>query len=160
MWYECECALDLVLDTFLTNFGINLGSQNCSKNSPTINCFGPIFRTLFYEVLKLFKCLLGAFLSLWCSSWEASGPQKPLKNILFLRFLQMQLFGSLKLWMALLDPSWLLLGPIWSQNGPEHDPKKMPKSCPKNGPKNCPQKVEFPNDCGLQFETILDSNSP
>ena len=36
MWYDCECALDLVLDPFLTNFGANLGSQNCSKNGPKI----------------------------------------------------------------------------------------------------------------------------
>ena len=40
----------------------------------------------------------------------------------------MQLFGSLKLLMALLGPSWPLLGPIWSQNGPQNGPKSGPKS--------------------------------
>ena len=40
----------------------------------------------------------------------------------------MQDFGSLKLLVALLGPSWRLLGPIWSQNGPQNGPKSRPKS--------------------------------
>ena len=112
--------------------------------------WGSIFRTVFSEVLKLFKCFLGAFLSLLCSSWEASGPQKPEKTNGFLSFLQMQLFGSLKLSMALLDLSWLLLGPIWSQNGPENGPKKYPKVFQKMVQKTAPKK--------LNSKTILGSN--
>ena len=46
-------------------------------------------------------------------------------------FLQMQDFGSLKLLVALLGPSWPLLGPIWSQNGPQNRPKSGPKSAQK-----------------------------
>ena len=127
MWYECECALDLFLDPFLTNFGINLGSQNCSKNCPKIHFFCSIFKTLFYEVLKLFKCLLGAFLSLLCSSWEPPRREKYGFPIVKWHFLKMILFGALKLFMALLGPSWLLLGPIWSQNGPENYPQNYQK---------------------------------
>ena len=62
----------------------------------------------------------------------------------------MQLFGSLKLSMALLDPSWLLLGPIWSQNGPENGPKKYPKVVQKIVQKTAPKK--------LNSKTILGSN--
>ena len=43
----------------------------------------------------------------------------------------MQDFGSLKLLVALLGPSWPLLGPIWSQNGPQNGPKSGPKSAQK-----------------------------
>ena len=134
MWYEWECALDLVLVQCLSNFGTYLGSQNCSKIHQKMFLSVP-FLEPFFEVLKLFKCLLGAFLSLLCSSWEASGPQKHWKTNCFLRFLQMQLFGSLKFSMALLDPSWLLLGPIWSQNGPENGPPKYPKVVQKRSKK-------------------------
>ena len=43
----------------------------------------------------------------------------------------MQDFGSLKLLVALLGSSWHLLGPIWSQNGPQNGPKSGPKSAQK-----------------------------
>ena len=89
-----------------------------------------IFGSLLCWVLELFGCLLVAFLGLLRLSWEAFGPQKPRKTEGFLRFLQMQVFGSLKLSMALLGSSWPLLGPIWSQNGPQ------------NGPQNCPKVVQ------------------
>ena len=150
MWYECECALDLVLDPFLTNFGINLGSQNCSINGQKINFFGSIFKTLFYEVLKLFKCLLGAFLSLLCSSWEPPRREKYVFPMVKWHFLKMILFGALKLFMALLGPSWLLLGPIWSQNDPENGPRNYPKVVPKMVQKTAPQK--------MNSKTILGSN--
>ena len=39
----------------------------------------------------------------------------------------MQDFRSLKLLVALLGPSWPLLGPIWSQNGPQNGPQSVPK---------------------------------
>ena len=82
------------------------------------------------------------FLRSWSSlgaSWEpswASGaslgrpldPKNLKKPMFFLRFLQMQDFGSLKLLVALLGPSWPLLGPIWSQNGPQNGPKSNPKN--------------------------------
>ena len=62
----------------------------------------------------------------------------------------MILFGALKLFMALLGPSWLLLGPIWSQNGPENDPKKYPKVVQKMVQKTAPKM--------LNSKTILGSN--
>ena len=60
------------------------------------------------------------------------------------------LFGALKLFMALLDPSWLLLGPIWSQKGPENGPPKYPKVVQKMVQKTAPKK--------LNSKTILGSN--
>jgi hypothetical protein len=74
--------------------------------------FGFIFGSFVFEVLELFGCLLGAFMGLWSLSWEASGPHKPRKTNCFLRFLQMQDFGSGKLLVALWGLSSPLLGPI------------------------------------------------
>ena len=71
---------------------------------------------------------LGSLLGPLEALLEASGPQKPRKTEGFLRFLKMQLFGSLELLMALLGSSCPLLGPIWSQNGSKMGPKSGPKS--------------------------------
>ena len=62
----------------------------------------------------------------------------------------MILFGALKLFMALLGPSWLLLGSIWSQNGPENNPRNYPKLVQKKIPKTAPPKINS--------KTILGSN--
>ena len=136
MWYECECALDLVLDPFLTNFGANLGSQNCSKNGPKIDFFGSIFKTLFYEVLKLFKCLLGAFPSLLCSSWQPPRREKYGFPIVKWHFLKMMLFGALRLLMSSLGSSWHLLAHSCPKINPKMDPKSALKSVKKR-PQNC-----------------------
>ena len=112
------------MDPFLTYLGAMLGSQNYSENGPTIYFFGSIFRTLFYEVLKLFKCLLGAFLSLFCLSWEASGPQKPEKEVF-------KVFANAAFWVS--EPLNGTLGPILAPSWPD----LVPKLSPKNSPKNC-----------------------
>ena len=104
---------------------------------------GSIFGSLFVEALELLGCLLGAVLGFLRLFWDASGPQKPQKTEGFLRFLQMQVFGSLKLSMALLGSSWPLLGPIWSQNGPQNGPQNCPKVVQKVIQKTTPQKVNF-----------------
>ena len=57
--------------------------------------------------------------------------QKPSKTGGFLRFLKMQLFGSLKLLMALLGSSC----PPFSRSGPKVGPKMVPKSGPKSDQK-------------------------
>ena len=62
----------------------------------------------------------------------------------------MILFGALKPFMALLGPSWLLLGPIWSQNSPENGPRNYPKVVQKMIQKTAPQK--------MNSKTILGSN--
>ena len=62
----------------------------------------------------------------------------------------MILFGALKLFMALLGPSWLLLGPIWSQNGPENIPRNYPKVIQTIIQKTAPEM--------LNYNTILGSN--
>ena len=120
---------------FWTNFGAHFGPKMAPKMGPKLiqklAIFGFIFGSLVFEVLELFGCLLGAFMGLWSLSWEAPGPQKPRKTNGFLRFLQMQDFGSLRLLVALLGPSSPLLGPIWSQNGPQNGPKSGPKSAQK-----------------------------
>ena len=99
---------------FWSQFWPQNGPQNSPKFSPKINNFGAHFWIPF--LLELFGSLFGAFLGLLRLSWEAFGPQKPKKTNEFVRFLQMQLFGSSELLMALLVPSWRLPVPIWSQN--------------------------------------------
>ena len=60
----------------------------------------------------------------------------------------MIIFGALKLFMALFGPSWLLLGPIWSQNGPENGPRNYPKVVPKMVQKTAPQKMNSKTSLG------------
>ena len=122
---------------FWTNFGAHSGPKMVPKMSPKLVhkliFFGFIFGSLFFEVLELFGRLLGAFMGLWSLSWEAPGPQKPRKTKGFLRFLQMQDFGSFKLLVAILGSSSLIPGTIWSQNGFEsgsqHRHKNWSKKC-------------------------------
>ena len=55
----------------------------------------------------------------------------------------MQILGSLKLLMALLSPSWPLLGPIWPQNGPQNAPQSGPKMVQKLVQKMTPKNANF-----------------
>ena len=82
--------------------------------------------------------LLGPPKALLGGSWT---PKTLKKTEGFLRFLQMQLFGSLESLMALLGTYWPLLGPIWSQNGSQNGPKSGPKSVQKLVPKMTPKNV-------------------
>ena len=83
--------------------------------------FGSVFRT-FFEVLKLFKCLLGAFLNLLCSSWEASGKQK-----VFQGFCKCSFLG---LWSSQWPP-WTQLRSFLARSGPKTVPKMAPQSTQK-----------------------------
>ena len=69
--------------------------------------------------------LLGSLEALLGGLWT----QKP--SNCFLRFLKMQLFGSLKLLMALLGSSC----PLFGRSGPKVGPKMVPKSGPKSDQK-------------------------
>ena len=104
-----------------------LGSQNCSKIHQKMFLSVP-FLEPFFEVLKLFKCLLGAFLNLLCSSWEASGPPKPeKKQMLFQGFCKRSFFG---LWSSQW-PSWTHLGAFLARSDPKTVPEMTQKSTPK-----------------------------
>ena len=69
-------------------------------------------------------------------SWTALEPQRPLKPKSCLGFLHVQVFGTLKLLMGLLEPILAHLRPIWSQKGSPELDKKCSKKCPKTGPKH------------------------
>ena len=60
----------------------------------------------------------------------------------------MILFGAVKLFMALYGPYWLLLGPIWSQNNPENDPKKYPRVVQKKVQKTAPNMLNSKTSLG------------
>ena len=75
----------------------------------------------------LFGCLLGAFSGLLRFSWKPLDP-KTLKNSRFFKVFEMQLFGSLKLRMALLGSSCHLFG----RPGPNMSPLLVPKRLKKH----------------------------
>ena len=89
--------------------------------------FGSIFGTLSFEVLKLFKCLLGAFLNLSYSSWEPPRRKTYGFPIVKSHFLKMMLLGTLRLLMSSLESSWRIL----AHSNPKTDPKTDPKIDPK-----------------------------
>ena len=74
------------------------------RNRVCLLIFGFTFQPLFDQVLDtfgcLFGCLLGALSGLLRFSWEASGSKNIKKTNCLLRFVAMQLFGSLKLLMV------------------------------------------------------------
>ena len=88
--------------------------------------FGSVFGSLFVEALELFGCLLGAFLGLLRLSWEPLDPKNIEKQMV-------KVFGIAEFWLCEpLDGSLglvlTLLGPIWSQYGPQNEPKSGPTS--------------------------------
>ena len=70
----------------------------------------------------------------------------------------MQLFGSFKLLIALLGSSWPLLGPIWSQNGPQNCPQNGPKVVQKMVQKTTPKKVNFKPILGPKMDPKMVQN--
>ena len=95
----------------------------------------------FTNFLITFWIFFGGFGALWVPLGSLLGAleallgglrtQKPSKTGGFLRFLKMQLFGSLKLLMALLGSSC----PLFGRSGPKVGPKMVPKSGPKSDQK-------------------------
>ena len=77
-------------------------TQSWSEN---LMILGAISRFLFWGILELFVCLLGAFLGLLRLSWGASGSKNPKNKLYFLLLLEMHFFVSLKPFMALLGSS-------------------------------------------------------
>jgi len=111
-------SLGLISNQFWSQFGVPKLLRKLSEN--LFFCY--IFRTLYYEVLKLFKCLLGAFLGLLYSSWEPPRREKHGFPIIRSHFLKMMLIGALRLLMSSLGSSLHLLA---------HAPKWTPKWTPK-----------------------------
>ena len=125
---------------FWSSFWSILGSISVSISAPKLVqklfLFGSIFGTLSFEVLKLFKCLLGAFLNLSYSSWEPPRREKYGFPIVKSHFLKMMLFGTLRLLMSSLESSWRIL----AHSNPKTDPKTDPKMDPtwtQNWTKKC-----------------------
>ena len=116
---------------FWSSFGNHFGFQKCFKIDPKFVNFWVQFWISFFGVLDLFGCLLGAFLGLLRLSWEASRVKKCRQSHAKTTFLKMQLFGSLKLLMALLGSSC----PPFGRSGPKMGPKMVPKRDPKSDQK-------------------------
>ena len=113
-------------------------SQNkLQKNKRLINDWIPCF--LGFGV---FQVPLGSLPGPSCALLDGLGLQTPEKQSVF-RFLQMQVFGALKLSLALLATSWPLVG----RSGLKTDPQNVFESCPKyvrklskkRNPKNDPK---------------------
>ena len=54
---------------------VKMGPKSASKLVQNLLILGSNFGSLFFGVLELFGCLLGAFLGFLRLSWEASGPK-------------------------------------------------------------------------------------
>ena len=123
---------------FWSQFWPQNGPQNGPKTGPKINKFGAHLWIPFCWVLELFGCHLGAFLGLLRLYWEASGPQKTLKNVRFCK-----LFANATFWVfeALNGPLGPILAPSWADLVPDWVPKwlqKLSRKCSKTGPKIYP----------------------
>ena len=135
-----------ISNQFWNQFGVPKLLQKLSKKCVLWDPFlEPFFGGLEAHQVPL-GSLLEPLMLILGSLWTP----KPQKNNGFSMFFQIQLFGSLKLSMAILDPSWLLIGPIWSENGPDNDPKKYPKVVQKMVQKTAPKM--------LNSKMILGSN--
>ena len=93
----------------LNCYALQLGSMGGVKHNQLASSFP-------HRLLGLCEAVLGGL-----------GPPKHWKTMCFLGFLQMQILGSLKFLMAVVGPSWPLLGPIVPQNGPQSGPKHVQK---------------------------------
>ena len=117
--------------------------------SPSLD---PILIPKLVQNLLIFGPILDPFFLGFRSSlrfsWEASRAKKCRQSPAKTTFLKMQLFGSLKLLMALLGSSC----PLFGRSGPKMGPKMVPKRGPKSdqkmvhkiipdGPKKPPTKV-------------------
>ena len=108
----------------------------------------------FIKVLELFRCLLGTFLTLPRLSWTAWDP-KTLKNTYgFVRFLQMQVFDTLKILMDVLGASWPLLG----RSVPKVTRKNRPKSNPKAAQKSVQHWTQTTKKTKIIFSYFGDSD--
>ena len=127
--------------------------QNCFKNcqfwDPFLNPF--------------FGLLWSSFRASWEPSWAYLGslgkPLDPKKcgfTIGKLHFLKMQLFGSLRLLMAVLGSSGPLLGPIWFQNGLQNGLQKWAKRHPKSDPKN--DRAKLQKKCQFWAQNVLQNH--
>ena len=127
--------MEQILVWFWFHFGSSFLSISCSilgsisgpKFVQKIFYFGSIFGTLSFQVLKLFKCLLRAFLNLSYSSSEPPRREKYCFPIVKSHFLKMMHFGTLRFIMPSLESSWCIL----ANYDPKTDPKKNPKISPK-----------------------------
>ena len=121
---------------FSSIWGAILVPKSVPKLTPKTRFWGFMFGT-FFEVLKLFRCLVGASLSLLCSSWGRLGSWEPPRlekywyctgKHHFLKCCFSVLWGSrclscvhLGASYPVLSPKWL---PKWTQNGTQNHTKK------------------------------------
>ena len=124
-------------------------------------CWGAIFGS-FFEGVGTLLVALGSLLGPSQAVLEGLGPQKHLKTAGVLRCFQLLVFGTLRLLMGILGPSWPLLG----RSGPKMGSKMGPQMAP-NRPQNhlkegrCKLKtiknVKLSLNLGLGFEMVQDS---
>ena len=62
---------------------VKMDPKSASKFVQNLLIFGSNFGSLFWGVLELFGCLLGAFLGFLRLSWEAPGPKNLEKLTVF-----------------------------------------------------------------------------
>ena len=142
MWYECECALDFLLDPLLTNFGAISDPKTAPKIVRKLTFFSSILITFFKRFWR-------SSTASWEPSWASYAHLGSLQDVKSMVFHDKRtLFENDTFWCCadLHGPLGPILAPSWPDLVPKRSrkwPQKLPKSGPKNGPINCPPKHEF-----------------
>ena len=103
---------------------------NLGEGAPRAQPAGALLKTLVFKMAQdgLKKPKITSWEPFWifrCCLGRPWTPKNLKKNNGFSRFLQMQVFGTLKLLMAILGPSWLLLGRSGPKMGPQMAPNRL-----------------------------------
>ena len=130
------CSQDAILIfgnicLFFVDFGVHFWDPNLSQNwSKPKNKIWSIVGIPISRVLKLFKYLMRAVLSLLCSSWEPPRLEKYGFTMFYdgkITFFENAAFRYFEALEDLLGRMLALLGSFWLQNGPRNGPGTCPK---------------------------------
>ena len=127
-----------------------LGPKSVPKQVQKLKVFRSIFEPLILRVLKLFKSLLRAVLSIWCSSWEPPRLKKCCFPMIKSFFLQILLFATSRLLRSFLGPSWRIMADFSSKMAPSDSQRSQ-----TNNKKRCtflgPMFSNFGSNFGVHF---------
>lgn len=125
-----------LLDQCCANFEVHSGAQIGPRSGPKKPDFQLNFLNFLFRVLSLFTCLLRAVLSLLCSCWEPPRLDKYGFTAAKSHFLQLLLFGTLKLLGTFLGACWRVVAHFDSKLTRAMDPELAPKSATKMSKKH------------------------
>ena len=133
----------------MANFGPQNGLKMAPKFVKKLLNFGSFLGPLFERSWSDSGASWMASWVLLGLSWRSRRPRSGYRLLV----LSLPLFRYLEVLMALLGPSWRLLGRSWSQNGPQKRPKSDPQFIQKFAPKKLVKKVTKETRFSINFDT-------